>query len=223
MTDIEARVREIRSEVPDHVTVVAAAKTRTVEEVAAAIDAGITIVGHNYVQEAERMIQALGDRAEWHMLGHLQKNKAKKAVPVFDMIESVDSLALAEMIERRCALIDKVMPVLVEVNSGREENKNGVMPEEVEELIRRLADLERVHVQGLMTMGPFVDHPENLRPCFKETEAIFDRIADAGIPNTEMRILSMGMSDSYLIAVEEGANMVRIGTRLFGPREPRSA
>jgi len=222
MIDVQARVREVLSEVPEHVTVVAAAKTRTVEEVSAAIDAGLAVVGHNYVQEAERMIQALGDRAEWHMLGHLQKNKAKKAVPVFDMIETVDSVALAEVIERRCGMLDKVMPVLVEINSGREENKSGVMPEEAEELVQSLASLERVHVQGLMTMGPFVPDPEDLRPCFKETKAIFDRIADAGIPSTEMRVLSMGMSDSYLIAIEEGANMVRIGTKLFGPREPKS-
>jgi uncharacterized pyridoxal phosphate-containing UPF0001 family protein len=115
------------------------------------------------------------------------------------------------------------MPVLVEVNSGREPNKTGVMPEEVEALVRRLADLPHVRVQGLMTMGYLGKESEAIRPCFRVTKAVFDRLADAGIPNVEMCYLSMGMSDSYRIAVEEGANMVRIGTKLFGPRKPESA
>jgi pyridoxal phosphate enzyme (YggS family) len=222
MVDIEANLRENRSGIPEGVVVVAAAKTRTVEEVAAAIRAGVAVVGHNYVQEAERMAAILGNQAQWHMLGHLQKNKAKKAVPVFDMIETVDSLALAELLEQRCALSGKAMPVLVEVNSGREPNKTGVMPEEAEALVRRLADLPHVRVQGLMTMGYLGTEAEAIRPCFRLTKGLFDRLADAAIPNVEMRCLSMGMSDSYLIAVQEGATMVRIGTKLFGPRRPET-
>ena len=197
---------------------VAAAKGRTIAEAEAAIRAGVTVIGHNYVQEAERMIEVLGDRAKWHLIGHLQKNKAKKAVGLFDLIETVDSWALAEQIERRCAATGKAMPVLVEVNSGREAAKAGVLPEEVEGLVRRLADLRHLHVQGLMTMGPRFGDPEEARPYFRETKAIFDRIAAAEIPNVEMRTLSMGMSNSYEVAVEEGANVVRIGTKLFGPR-----
>ena len=220
---IEKAVARIREALPEGVLLVAAAKGRTVAEVEAAIRAGVTAIGHNYVQEAERMIAVLGDRAKWHLIGHLQKNKVKKAVGLFDLLETVDSWPLTEQIERRCAAIGKVMPVLVEVNSGREATKTGVLPEEVEDLIRRLADLRHLHVQGLMTMGPRFGDPEEARPYFRETKALFDRIAAAGIPNVEMRALSMGMSNSYEVALEEGANMVRIGTKLFGPRESENA
>ncbi|OPX23601.1 MAG: YggS family pyridoxal phosphate enzyme, partial [Candidatus Latescibacteria bacterium 4484_107] len=139
MTDIEANYEEIRKGLPDHVIVVAAAKTRTVEEVATAVRAGITVVGHNYLQEAEKMVDAFGSQVKWHMLGHLQKNKAKKAVRIFDMIETVDSWALAELLDRHCSAIDKTMPILVEINSGREPNKTGVFPEKVDNFVRRLA------------------------------------------------------------------------------------
>ena len=218
MTDIEANYEEIRKGLPDHVIVVAAAKTRTVEEVATAVRAGITVVGHNYLQEAEKMVDAFGSQVKWHMLGHLQKNKAKKAVRIFDMIETVDSWALAELLDRHCSAIDKIMPILVEINSGREPNKTGVFPEKVDNFVRRLADLRHIRVQGLMTMGPRFGDPEEARPYFRATKAAFDRLAAAEIPNIEMRFLSMGMSNSYEIAVEEGSNMVRIGTKLFGPR-----
>ena len=197
---------------------VAAAKGRTVAEAETAMRAGVTVFGHNYLQEAEPMIAVLGDRAKWHLIGHLQKNKVKKAVGLFDMIETVDSWALAEQIERRCAAIHKTMPVLVEVNSGREPAKSGALPEEVEDLIRRMAALPHLSIQGLMTMGPPFGDPEEARTYFRETKRIFDRIAGAGIPNVQMRTLSMGMSNSYEVAIEEGANLVRLGTRLFGPR-----
>jgi len=215
---IEEAVARIRETLPEDVLLVAAAKGRTVAEVEAVIRAGVTVIGHNYVQEAERMIEALGDRAKWHLIGHLQKSKVKKAVGFFDLLETVNSWPLAEQIERRCAAIGKTMPVLVEVNSGREAAKSGVLPEEVEGLIRKMADLHHLHVQGLMTMGPRFGDPEEARPYFRETKAIFDRMATAEIPNVEMRTLPMGMSNSYEVAVEEGANVVRIGTKLFGPR-----
>jgi pyridoxal phosphate enzyme (YggS family) len=219
MGNIEARYMEIRKGVPDYVTIVAAAKTRTVDEIKEAIDAGIEIIGENYVQEAQRAISVLGDQAKWHMIGHLQRNKAKQAVQLFDMIETLDSWRLAEVIDRRCAAIEKTMPVLVEVNSGREPSKTGVMPEDVDELIQKLAGLSHIQVQGLMTMGPQFGDPEDARPFFQETKKAFDRISTAGIPNIEMRYLSMGMSNSYQVAIEEGSNMVRIGTDLFGPRD----
>jgi len=225
MASIADNYRRIRQTIPDHVTLVAAGKTRTAAEVAEAIEAGITVVGHNYVQEAEAMIAELGDRARWHLIGHLQKNKAKKAVPVFDMIETVDSWDLAEVIERRCELLEKTMPVLIEVNSGREPNKTGVLPEEVDELVKRVASLPHLRVEGLMTMGPRFGDPEDARPYFRATKEAFDRLAEAGIPGApgapgaEMRILSMGMSNSYEVAIEEGSTMVRIGTKLFGERE----
>jgi len=219
MADIKARYEKMRRSIPEHVTLVAAAKGRTAAEVKEAIDAGIEIIGENYVQEAEKIINVLGDQAKWHMVGHLQRNKVKNAVQLFDMIETVDSWRLAELVDRRCAAIGRMMPVLVEINSGREASKTGVLPEEVDGLIRRLASLRYIHVQGLMTMGPRFGDPEDARPFFRETKKAFDRIAAAGIPNIEMRYLSMGMSNSYEIAIEEGSNMVRIGTKLFGPRE----
>jgi len=145
---IEEAIARIRAALPEGVVLVAAAKGRTVSEVEAAMRAGITVFGHNYVQEAEPMIAALGDRVKWHLIGHLQKNKVKKAAGLFDMIETVDSWALAEQIERRCAAIAKVMPVLVEINSGREPAKSGVLPEEAEKLIRGMAALPHLNVQG---------------------------------------------------------------------------
>ena len=219
MANIEARYKEIRKGVPDHVILVAAAKTRTVEEIREAIDAGIETIGENYVQEAERVINALEDQAKWHMLGHLQRNKVKIAAQLFDMIETVDSWRLAEMIDRRCAAIGKTMSILVEINSGRESSKTGVLPEALDDLIQRLATLSHIHVQGLMTMGPRFGNPEDARPFFRETKKAFDRIAAAGVPNIEMRYLSMGMSNSYEVAIEEGSNMIRIGTKLFGSRK----
>ncbi len=218
MGNIQARYMEIRKSVPDYVTIVAAAKTRTVEEIKEAIDAGIGIIGENYVQEAQKAISVLGDQAKWHMIGHLQRNKAKQAVQLFDMIETLDSWRLAEIIDRRCAAIGKTMSVLVEINSGREASKTGVLPEDLDELIQKLAGLSHIRVQGLMTMGPQFGDPEDARPFFQETKKAFDRISSAGIPNIEVRYLSMGMSNSYRVAIEEGSNMIRIGTDLFGPR-----
>jgi pyridoxal phosphate enzyme (YggS family) len=216
---IAANVKPILETLPPGVILVAAAKARTPEEVEAALRAGIAYVGHNYVQEAERMIPAIKEEAHWHMIGHLQKNKVKKAVRLFDMIETVDSWPLAELIDRRCAAIGKTMPVLVEINSGREASKTGVLPEEMDDLVRRVSDLQHIRVQGLMTMGPRFGNPENARSYFRVTKEAFDRLAKANLPNVEMRYLSMGMSNSYQVALEEGANMIRLGTVLFGERQ----
>ncbi|HHK67258.1 MAG TPA: YggS family pyridoxal phosphate-dependent enzyme [Candidatus Acetothermia bacterium] len=216
---IEENVKRIISELPAGVDLVAAAKTRTPDEIRRAVDAGIRIIGENYVQEAEEAFATLGRIARWHFIGHLQKNKVKKAAPIFDMIETVDSVKLAELIDRECAKLDKTMPVLVEVNSGREPQKSGVLPEESEQLIRDLSDLSHIQVRGLMTMGPRFGDPELARPYFQETKRLFDRLSQLDLDNVEMRYLSMGMSNTYEIAIEEGANMVRIGTKIFGKRE----
>ena len=214
---IEASVIEIRHSLPPGVLLVAAAKTRLPSEVRAAIHAGIKIVGYNYVQEAESMYQIIGNEVQWHMIGHLQRNKVKKAVKLFDMIETIDSVQLAEAVNSRCALIDKVMPVLIEINSGKESNKTGVLPENIDKLIMQIHDLPNLRVQGLMTMGPRFGNPEDARPYFKATRSAFDRLSQAGIPNVEMRHLSMGMSNSYKIAIEEGANIIRVGTVCHKP------
>ena len=215
----EDSVVKIINSLPAGVLLVAAAKTRTPAEVAAAIDRGIKIIGYNYVQEAEQMYQIIGNTVQWHMIGHLQRNKVKKAVKLFDLIETIDSWRLAESVDQNCADEGKIMPVLIEINSGKESNKTGVLPENVDELIWKISDLPNLRVQGLMTMGPRFGNPEDARPYFKETKAAFDRLKKTKIANVEMRYLSMGMSNSYQIAIEEGANIVRIGTKLFGERD----
>jgi pyridoxal phosphate enzyme (YggS family) len=211
----ESNIKILNSLPPD-VLLVAAAKTRTPKEVQDAINAGIRIIGYNYVQEAERMYQIIGHQVQWHLIGHLQRNKVKKAVKLFDMIETIDSWEIAESVDRHCAEEEKIMPVLIEINSGRESNKTGVLPEEVDELVWEISDLSYLRIQGLMTMGPRFGNPEEARPYFKATKNVFDRLSEFGISNVEMRYLSMGMSNSYKIAIEEGANIVRIGTKLFG-------
>ena len=215
---ITKSVGRILKTIPPDVLLLAAAKTCSHEEVEAVIRAGVTHIGYNYIQEALPIIQAVGSRATWHMIGHLQRNKAKLAVQYFDMIETVDSWRLAKAVEHRCANAGKTMPVLIEINSGREANKTGVMPEDIDELVQRMSALEHIHVEGLMTMGPRFGNPEDSRPYFKTTREAFERLAAMNWSNVTMRYLSMGMSNSYRIAIEEGANIIRIGTILFGER-----
>jgi len=214
----EQNVNQILSELPEGVQLVAAAKTRQPKEILAAVRAGVKIVGENYIQEAERAYEIVGNKAKWHFIGHLQKNKVKKAVRLFDMIETVDSVEIAREIDKRCNQIGIIMPVLIEVNSAREKQKSGVFPEGVEPLVREMAALPNLRVAGLMTMGPPSDNPEDLRSCFVETRGIFEKIKRLNLPNMEMRYLSMGMTNSYKIAVEEGANIVRLGSKIFGER-----
>ena len=215
---IKESVAKILDELPDGVELVAAAKARLPEEVLEAVQSGIKMVGENYVQEAERAYEMVGNKVKWHFIGRLQKNKVKKAVKIFDVIETVDSLEIAREIDKRCEQINKVMPVLVEINSGEEEQKSGVLPPDAEQLIREISGLKNIKVMGLMTMGPRFGNPENSRPYFIKTREIFDRIKKLGLANVEMRYLSMGMTNSYKVAIEEGANIVRIGTKLFGER-----
>ena len=216
---IRENSKKLLKELPAGVELVAAAKTRTAEEVMAAVEAGIKIIGENYIQEAEAIYPAVGNKARWHFIGHLQKNKVKKAVKLFDMIETVDSVELAQEIDRRCARMGRVMPVLVEINSGREKQKSGVLPEKAELLIKEISSLANIKVMGLMTMGPRFGNPEDSRPYFVTTKKIFERIKALAIANVEMKYLSMGMTNSYPVALEEGANLVRIGTLIFGERD----
>ncbi len=215
---IRESVKQILRELPDGVHLVAVVKARQPREIAEAVSAGVTIVGENYVQEAERAHEFIGNRVKWHFIGHLQKNKAKKAVRIFDMIETVDSVEVAREIDRRCAQIGKIMPVLAEVNSGREKRKCGVLPERVEELIREISSLRNIRVEGLMTIGPRRENPQESRPYFAETREIFDKIKELDLPDADMRYLSMGMTNSYRVAIEEGANIVRLGDKIFGKR-----
>ena len=196
----------------------AAAKSRTPKEILRAAESGVKIIGENYVQEALTAFEVVGTLVRWHFIGHLQRNKVKKAVQIFDMIETVDSVDLAGEIDKRCSQYGRIMPVLVEINSGREPQKYGVLPEEAESLIHEILPLQNVKVEGLMTMGPMFGDPEDARPFFVETRKIFEKLRLLSLPGVEMKYLSMGMTNSYKVAVEEGANIVRIGTKIFGPR-----
>ena len=216
---IEENIEEIKKEISRNVRLVAATKTRTVEEIKRAIEAGITDIGENYIQEAEEKYSKLRGNVRFHFIGHLQTNKVKKAVELFDMIQTVDSLNVAKEIDKRCKDISKIMPILIEVNSGKEENKDGCMPENVESLIKEISKLKNLKVKGLMTMAPFFDDPEKDRPFFRLTKRLFDKIKGLNMPNVDMETLSMGMTDTYKIAIEEGSNMIRIGTKIFGPRQ----
>ena len=218
---IKDNVRKLLEELPPDVELVAAAKTRALDEVLEAVEAGVEIIGENYIQETMEVVRVVGDRVRLHFIGHLQKNKVKKAVALFNMIETVDSLALAREIDKHCCNSNKVMPILIEVNSGSERQKFGVLPEDVEELARGIALLENVRVEGLMTMGPLLGEAEEVRPYFTETRRLYDRLKGLNIPGVEMKYLSMGMTGSYRVAIEEGANIVRVGTKIFGERMNR--
>jgi pyridoxal phosphate enzyme (YggS family) len=220
MSQITKNVKRILAELPEGVLLVAAVKSRLLAEILEALEAGAKVLGENYLQEAETAYEVIGNRAQWHFIGHLQKNKVKKAVQLFDMIETVDSAAIATLIDKRCEQTGKVMPVLIEVNSGREPQKSGVLPEDAEQLVRQIAEYNKIRVQGLMTMGPATGDPEDSRPYFVETRKVFEKIKSLDIPGVEMKYLSMGMTNSYRVAIEEGANIVRLGSIIFGDRPP---
>jgi len=215
---IKEQVTGILQKLPKGVQLVGAAKTRTPQEILEAIEGGLKIVGENYVQEAEQAFEVIGHKVQWHMIGHLQTNKVKKAVKVFDMIQTLGSVKLAEELQRCCERIGSTMPVLIEINSGEESQKSGVLPADAISLHKEVSLLERVRIMGLMTMGPFSLDPEDSRLPFRRTKEIFDTLQEMSIPRVEMKYLSMGMSSSYQVAIDEGANMVRIGTKLFGER-----
>jgi pyridoxal phosphate enzyme (YggS family) len=219
----------LRREIPENVTIVLAAKKRTPLELVEAIEAGATDIGENYVQEAGHMHSALREKAaevKWHMIGHLQTNKINKALKIFDVIETVDSMEKAASINKRVVKAKKqVIPVLIEINIGSENSKAGIRVVEhepfedyMENLIKDISQFEHLRVEGLMTMGPRFGNPENVRPYFRRTKNIFNRIKSLSLLNINMKYLSMGMTNSYKVAIEEGANMVRIGTAIFGER-----
>ncbi len=222
MEQIRENFVRIRKSLPREVKIVAAAKTRTPSEVAEVIEAGADIIGENYVQEAERIQSNLSPellaKTKLHMIGHLQRNKVNKALSVFDAIQSIDSLKVAEAVNKRCEC-DRPIPVLVQVNIAGEESKYGIPPDQLPDILSKISRLDNLKVRGLMTMEPYYSDPELARPHFREMKKLFDRAAGLDLEGVDMGILSMGMTNSYRVAVEEGANMVRIGTAIFGPRD----
>lgn len=202
---------------PEEIRLVAASKTVEVERIRAAVEAGITILGENYVQEAKKKIEAVGGPVSWHFIGHLQKNKAKYAVRLFEMIQSVDSIALAEELDKRAGQVNRKMEVLVEVNLSGETSKWGVRVEDTIPLVCRVRELENLSFRGLMTMPPFFDDPEASRPYFVRLRNLAESLESEGV-HSGFPELSMGMSNDFLVAIEEGATLVRVGTAIFGPR-----
>jgi len=182
---IEKNTKKILQELPPGVELMAAAKARTPEEIIQAAQAGVKIIGENYIQEALAAFNVVGHRVKWHFIGHLQRNKVKKAVEIFDMIETVDSPELSKEIDKRCSQREKIMPVLIEVNSGREKQKFGVFPEDADDFIKEISELNNIKIEGLMTMGPMFGDPEDARPYFVETKKLFDRIKILNLPGVE--------------------------------------
>jgi len=229
MSAVGDNIRKIREEIaeaalrsgrePSEVRLMAVTKTVDDNRILEAIEAGVDIMGENYIQEAKRKIETMDVDVKWHMIGYLQSNKAKYAVRLFDMIHSVDRMGLAEELDKRAAAAGRVINILVEVNVSGEESKSGVRADDALALVREIAVLDNLSIRGLMTMPPWFDNPEDARPYFVALRGLRDRIAAEEIPGVDLRELSMGMSGDYLVAVEEGATIVRVGTAIFGARK----
>ncbi len=212
---IETNISLIKGKLTSPVSLMAVTKKRNVTEIREAIAAGVTVIGENYVQEALEKYPQL-ENVEKHFIGHLQRNKVKKALEVFDWIDSVDSLELAQEISKRAT---KPVSVLIQVNAGLEEQKSGVEPTEVLALIKKISVLPNINVCGLQIVAPIPSNAEDSRPYFKKMKKLFDSIKQENVENVSMDVLSMGMSSDYLVAVSEGSTMVRIGEGVFGKRE----
>jgi hypothetical protein len=201
---------------PGTIKLVAVSKTVEVARIKEAIEAGVTILGENYIQEVQRKIEEIGKPISWHFIGHLQSNKAKYAIRLFDMIHSLDSHPLAEELNRRAEQADRVIKVMIEVNLSKEATKFGTDEEMVFSLARRVQTLRHLSLEGLMTMPPYFDSPEMSRPYYIALRDVKERMVKEGIP---MKELSMGMSNDFEVAIEEGATYIRVGTAIFGPRK----
>jgi pyridoxal phosphate enzyme (YggS family) len=201
---------------PQEIKLVAVTKTATLEQIKEAINEGVKIIGENKVQEAMEKYQVLTTEVKWHLIGHLQTNKVKYAVEIFDLIHSVDSIKLAKEIDKRSVQFKKIIDVLIEINISGEETKYGYNPEKVEAFLKEISEFSGIRVRGLMTIAPISKNKEEVRPYFRRLRELSERIRDKNIKNIKMDYLSMGMTDDFEIAIEEGTNMVRIGRGIFG-------
>jgi len=226
MERIEKAARKVGRD-PNEIKLVAVSKTVEAARIKEAIEAGVKILGENYVQEAQKKIEEVGRPActerfgegrpvSWHFIGHLQSNKVKYAIRLFDMVHSLDSIPLAEELNRRAEQADRVIRVMIEVNLSKEATKFGTDEEVVVNLAKRIQNLKHLLLEGLMTMPPYFDSPEMSRPYYIALRALKERMVKEGVP---MKELSMGMSNDFEIAIEEGATYVRVGTAIFGPRK----
>jgi pyridoxal phosphate enzyme (YggS family) len=202
---------------PKNIDLVAVSKTVSSQKINEGIKAGIKIIGENKVQEAKSKKDSV-DPVIWHMVGHLQTNKVKHALQIFDMIQSVDSLHLAEEMNKRCQMAGKKIPILIEVNTSGEASKFGCDPQKLPDLVSEISQLKQLEIRGLMTIGLFTDQMDLVRPCFIQLRELSEKIDQLSLEGVSMNQLSMGMSSDYEVAIEEGATMVRIGTAIFGSR-----
>ncbi|MFZ5571373.1 MAG: YggS family pyridoxal phosphate-dependent enzyme [Thermodesulfobacteriota bacterium] len=219
---LRQRIREAAEQCgrdPDEVRLVAVAKTWPAETVRQAVAAGIDLVGESYIQEARMKIAELADTpVSWHFIGHLQSNKAKYAVRLFDLIHTVDSAKLGAELDKEAQKIHKIQDILLQVNTGMEASKSGVSPKEAPDLAKALQRLSNLRLRGLMTIPPFYDAPDLAAPYFRELRLIRDRLQEEGFPPENLKELSMGMSGDFEVAIREGATLVRVGSALFGER-----
>jgi len=213
-----ARAAERSGQTPESIKLVAVGKTIGPEKIIEAIDAGVTDIGENRIQEALAKRPLIQRDVKWHMVGHLQRNKVKQALDFFDLIHSVDSIRLLDAIEKRAEKDDRVVDILTQVNTSGEATKYGLKPEEVINFVEYAVSCEHTRVRGLMTIGPFVEDAQLARPSFQQLRDLRDQIIKLNLPRIEMKYLSMGMTSDFEVAIEEGANMVRIGTAIYGPR-----
>jgi PLP dependent protein len=221
LMDLQARISRSCSKVgrsAEEIVLVAVTKTIPIERIEVAIDVGITVIGENRVQEAIEKYQAIGNKVNWHLIGHLQTNKVKKAIEIFTMIQSIDSLYLAAEVEKRANTQHKDIQVLIEVNTSGEDTKFGVKPGDLFELIKDMLPFSHMNISGLMTIGPglAIEDKEKSRPCFRTLYELRQK-AEAEF-RIKLPYLSMGMSSDFEVGIEEGSNMIRIGTAIFGPR-----
>ena len=228
MIDVAANYRKVLDSIADataksrraagQVKLLAATKSQSIELIRAAVDAGVTLIGENYVREAAGKKPRIDEAIEWHMIGHLQRNKVKAAVDLFDVFESLDNLPLARELDKEGQKRNKVIRVFVEVNLGGEESKTGVNESEAASLVQQVASLSHLRVEGFMSVPPYREDPEEVRPYFRKLRLLQEKLGEIRSPRLELRELSMGMSHDYKVAIEEGASIVRIGTALFGAR-----
>ena len=203
---------------PEDILLLAVSKTKPVEMIQEAVDCGLTALGENKVQEIMEKFEPMGKGVHWHLIGHLQTNKVKYIIDKVDMIHSVESLRLAQEIDKRAAAAKVIMDILVEVNIAGEESKFGVRPEDTEVFLRELSKFDNIHVRGLMTVAPFGNNPEENRVYFRKMRELLVDMNAKKIDNISMDVLSMGMTGDYEVAIEEGATIVRVGTGIFGER-----
>lgn len=211
---IKENIIKLKRRIPSSITIVAVSKGRTMDEIKEAIEAGINDIGENRVQEALAKYYQLPE-VRWHMVGHLQTNKVKEALRIFDLIQSVDSLRLADEIDKQASRINKVQDILIQVNTAGENSKFGLKPDDTVEVMSEIAKFKNINIKGLMTIAPIVDNPQKTRPYFRMLRELKDEINTLNIKHTTLNILSMGMTDDFAQAIEEGSNMIRLGRAIF--------